>query len=272
MKYKLSLLIITGLLAGASTSIAAKKTTTKEKSETKTELKLDDKPESKIDPKTDSGPDPKSETSANPKKESKVESKPETKEEPKEKEDSATTNNDFKETKVLEGPAPIPEPNHNASTTDPVTPVPAKPSYETAEGDKVSYLVPYKPKALGMIPPRWRVEEVPEILVANDSVKLNNGTTTTLRVNAYRIVPNRAEGVVSFREPSFDPELGINQKETLSVILAESSRKLQESERMLERTASSLEETIVLAAEASKKLDQEKAKSEASRGKITLKK
>lgn len=160
----------------------------------------------------------------------------------------------------------LPDPKEKEEATEEAK-EPEGPGFETAQGESVEYLSPYKPKALGIIPPRWRVEEVPEILVANDSVKLSNGDKTTLRVNAYRIVPNNNEGVVPFKEPNFEPEFGIKQTTTLSMILAEHCRKTKTIEIQLEKTAGALEEAISLAAEAAREMEAEKALEKASKKK-----
>jgi hypothetical protein len=140
--------------------------------------------------------------------------------------------------------------------------------YETSETGDVAYVTPYKPKALGNIPPRWRVEEVPKILIANNSVKLDNGTTTALKVNAYKIVPNAEAGVVSFKEPTFDATLGTKQKNTITASLTRMCEFLQTEELAMEKSLSQMEETIVIAAERAQKLQEQKIRDDASKAPI----
>lgn len=171
---------------------------------------------------------------------------------------------DLKEkTEVSAGEAPEAKEKEEPTDLQPLPDLPPTLDYETSDTDQVKYLTPYKPKALGMIPKRWRVEEIGEILIANNNVKLDNGTTTTLRVNAYRIVPNPDENVIAFLEPTFEPSKGNKQENTISAILTKQHEFLAKEEAALEKTLNLWEEVVVLSAERSQKLQEEQIRKEA---------
>jgi hypothetical protein len=116
---------------------------------------------------------------------------------------------------AIPAPAATPAPNQEASQSNNS----AASENIYAQGDTVEIAHPYNPKALGVIPPGWIPEPIPNYSVRNPNVSLNNGSTVTIDCPIYALVPDTKSQYRPFREPGFDLDKGNNQTGTLGNIL-----------------------------------------------------
>lgn len=121
---------------------------------------------------------------------------------------------------------------------------PVEIKYEFSKTGKTEFLTPYKPKAIGIVPKKWKLEEIPKTLVKNDDITLDNNKSTSLKVSVYRIVPNNEKNVNTFVEPGFEPYKGINQDKTLGAIFTQYVVESHKIEKNIEVTLSDIEEQI----------------------------
>ena len=98
----------------------------------------------------------------------------------------------------------------------------ANPDLAFAPGDTVEINHPYNPKTIGVIPPGWVPERIPNYTVRNPDVKLKNGTTVTVECPIYALVPDKASQYQPYREPTLSPKgATANQKKTLGSLLSQ---------------------------------------------------
>ena len=127
-------------------------------------------------------------------------------------------------TAATPGPSPAPQP------TDPLG------DQIYAQGNTVEIAHPYNPKALGLIPPGWVPEPIPNYSVRNPNVGLKNGSTVIIDCPIYALVPNTKAQYRGFREPGFDPAKGNNQPGTLGNILTRYLAENDELGRQIDAT------------------------------------
>jgi hypothetical protein len=113
-------------------------------------------------------------------------------------------------------------PSASESTPPPDTKSqPANPDPTFAPGDTVEIDHPYNPKTIGVIPPGWVPERIPNYTVQNPDVKLKNGTTVTVECPIYALVPDKASLYLPYREPVLNAKSPANQKRSLGSLLSQ---------------------------------------------------
>ena len=153
-----------------------------------------------------------------------------------EKEASKKDNDKLAEPTLEEALVPR-EPNKKKKELEPI-------KFDVSTTDEIAIIKPFDPKALGPIPKRWTLKEIPGSFATHDKIKLNNGETTKIKVSVYRLTPDEKKGYISIIEPGYNPVLGTDQTNTIGAIVGGYSELVHELEYKLETTLNEIADLI----------------------------
>lgn len=106
---------------------------------------------------------------------------------------------------------------------------PGKDGSTKVDAAAVKFLAPFAAKPLFQTPAGWRIEHPENVPVFVENVPLANGTTISLSIRPHVLVPDaNGEDVLAVTEPGYDPALGYAQTGTMSAVLGESVKRMEE--------------------------------------------
>jgi hypothetical protein len=100
-------------------------------------------------------------------------------------------------------------------------------------GESVLLIERTSPKVVGIIPPGWKVIPLEETKINSDPIELRDGLSSVISLSAYKLVPDPKVAQFAFKEPGFDPTLGIHQTNTVGAILSNYIREEQKIDEKL---------------------------------------
>ena len=100
-------------------------------------------------------------------------------------------------------------------------------------GESVLLIERTSPKVVGIIPPGWKVIPLEETKINSDPIELRDGLSSVISLSAYKLVPDPKVAPFAFKEPGFDPTLGIHQTNTVGAILSNYIREEQKIDEKL---------------------------------------
>ena len=117
---------------------------------------------------------------------------------------------------------------------------------QNLDGSAVKLRAPFPAKPLAEAPTGWKIESSEHAPPFNRDIELAPGKTITLTVRPHVLVPE-ADGATSFEiaEPGFEPSLGYDQATTVSSILSQSVRQLENDSRELGAAIDTLQQILV---------------------------
>jgi hypothetical protein len=150
-----------------------------------------------------------------------------------------------------------PKPQENAEDgkeIEPKTPEDAKQgptvqveNLQTASGPidpkTVKILAPFPAKPLGTIPSGWRLDASNNAPTFTRKVELAKKGSVVLKIRPQVLIPD-GDATFSIQEPGFDPAFGYQQSQTVSHILTNSIRQLDDDSKALGNTIELLEQLL----------------------------
>jgi hypothetical protein len=109
----------------------------------------------------------------------------------------------------------------------------------------VKILAPFPAKPLGPIPSGWRLDATNTAPTFTRKVELAEDASVVLKIRPQVLVPD-ADGaaVFSIQEPGYDPAFGYQQSQTVSHILTNSIRQLDDDSKALGNAIERLEQLL----------------------------
>lgn len=130
---------------------------------------------------------------------------------------------------------------HDASAEEEEPPAPPEPEGVTVnvepgkdgsakvDASSVKLLAPFAAKPLFQAPAGWRLEHPDDVPAFVEKVLLANGTTISLSIRPHVLVPDaNGEDVLAVNEPGYDPALRYAQTGTMSAVLGDSVKRMEE--------------------------------------------
>ncbi|HET9374546.1 MAG TPA: hypothetical protein VFO40_06210 [Chthoniobacterales bacterium] len=100
-------------------------------------------------------------------------------------------------------------------------------------GESVLLIERTSPKVVGIIPPGWKVVPLEEAKINSDPIEIHTGLSSVISLSPYKLVPDPKLAPFAFKEPGFDPTLGIHQTNTVGAILSNYIREEQKLDEKL---------------------------------------
>jgi hypothetical protein len=100
-------------------------------------------------------------------------------------------------------------------------------------GESVVLIERTSPKVVGIIPPGWKVVPLEETKINSGPIEIHAGLSSVISVSPYKLVPDPKLATFAFKEPGFDPTLGIHQTNTVGAILSNYIREEQKLDEKL---------------------------------------
>jgi hypothetical protein len=100
-------------------------------------------------------------------------------------------------------------------------------------GESVVAMERTSPKVVGLIPPGWKVVPLEQIKINSDPIEIRTGLSSVISLSPYKLVPDPKLALFAFKEPGFDPTLGIHQTNTVGAILSNYIREEQKLDEKL---------------------------------------
>jgi hypothetical protein len=100
-------------------------------------------------------------------------------------------------------------------------------------GESVLVMERTSPKVVGLIPPGWKVVPLEQIKINSDPIEIRTGLSSVISLSPYKLVPDPKLAPFAFKEPGFDPTLGIHQTNTVGAILSNYIREEQKLDEKL---------------------------------------
>jgi hypothetical protein len=100
-------------------------------------------------------------------------------------------------------------------------------------GESVLVIERTSPKVVGIVPPGWKVVPLEGIKIDSDPIEIRAGLSSVISLSPYKLVPDPKLAPFSFKEPGFDPTLGIHQTHTVGAILSNYIREEQKLDEKL---------------------------------------
>lgn len=109
----------------------------------------------------------------------------------------------------------------------------------------VKILAPFPAKPLAPIPAGWRLDASNHAPTFSRKVELAAGASVILKISPQVLVPDAdGEAVFSIKEPGYDPALGYQQSRTVSHILTNSIRQLDDDAKELGNAIERLQQLL----------------------------
>jgi hypothetical protein len=89
------------------------------------------------------------------------------------------------------------------------------------------------PKVVGIVPPGWKVVPLESMKIDSDPIEIRTGLSTVISLSPYKLVPDSKLAPFAFKEPGFDPTLGVHQTNTVGAILSNYVREEQKLDEKL---------------------------------------
>lgn len=114
------------------------------------------------------------------------------------------------------------------------------------EPENVRLLAPFPAKPLDRAPDGWRLETSSTAPVFKRQIELAPGKFITLTIPPHVLVPDADQDrILAVAEPGFQASLGYQQSDTVSAVLSDSIRKLDEDSRQIGTAIDQLQQLIV---------------------------
>jgi hypothetical protein len=89
------------------------------------------------------------------------------------------------------------------------------------------------PKIVGVVPTGWKVVPLEQIKINSEPIETRPGVSSVISLSAYKLVPDSKLAPFAFKEPGFDPALGLHQANTVGAILSNYIREEQKLDEKL---------------------------------------
>ena len=110
----------------------------------------------------------------------------------------------------------------------------------------VRLLAPFPAKALDEAPQGWLLKPSDTAPAFQRQVELTPGKSITLTIRPHVLVPDADNArILAVQEPGFEASLGYAQSDTISAVLSDSIRKLNEDSRQIGNAIDELQQLIV---------------------------
>ena len=100
-------------------------------------------------------------------------------------------------------------------------------------GESVLVIERNSPKVVGIVPPGWKVVPLEGTQIDSDPIEIRAGLSSVISLSPYKLVPDPKLAPFAFKEPGFDPILGIHQTNTVGAILSNYVREEQKLDEKL---------------------------------------
>jgi hypothetical protein len=100
-------------------------------------------------------------------------------------------------------------------------------------GESVLLIERTNPKVVGIIPAGWKVVPLEQMKINSDPIEIRTGLSSVISLSPYKLVPDPKLAPFAFKEPGFDPTLGVHQTNTVGAILSNYIREEQKLDEKL---------------------------------------
>jgi hypothetical protein len=100
-------------------------------------------------------------------------------------------------------------------------------------GESVLLIERISPKVVGVVPSGWKVVPLEGAKIDSDPIEIRAGLSSVISLSPYKLVPDPKLAPFAFKEPGFDPTLGIHQTNTVGAILSNYIREEQKLDEKL---------------------------------------
>lgn len=138
------------------------------------------------------------------------------------------------------------EPTEAEKDTDPVvirTEIP-KTIRLSKDNTQLKLLAPWAPKPMQRAPIGWTYVPGDPEQAYTRKIKLSSGESVSLTIIPYVLAPEKTDGVVQVLEPGYQPERGYKQQHSVTAVLNQSSKSLEDAISTLDASISTLDELV----------------------------